>query len=661
MKEISYYINPLQNQRYFITMTINGSQVTHNADSTSLTWLNSMNTTYRELLTLLEKHFDISDESNPTAKPANLQTFRNHASTLKTFLATTGKTIDSRIGEELSSGHTTALQNYFDSIQVAERTKRDRRAHLNLMCRLFNELREGSTNKVSNKESNLANAIRMAVSRSGVAPKALAQRIGISPSAIQRWLKGAQPNERGISTLRRLEQALNQPRDSFVNLLEKAEKTSQLMQNGITYRSTLRERNLDTYSLKEVDLAIELRMEWTKYFKEKTTTAPQLERNSNSSWRLVPLEVNSKPSPLTIRGNSYSPTANIALNNLRRFLGWLVRTTEKNGFGATTNQANTLAWLALPDVVTEYLEFITERSCGIKHNGQRVFARWIASLTREKTGYLWQQPQFRHCLPNAISPCSDTAWKDICKKTHSTARDWILKSRGVSRIPEEPIANLLALEHPLLPALDAIKAIEQLAAEAPGGSLEEARHRRDALLISIIITNPLRRRTLQTLKWNRDNSGSVYRSASGGWRIRLTTSSLKNGDSQVGEKYDVGIPEWVGQQIDNYVHEFRETLLDGANSKYFFISSRQVGVWNEMSRHVFLLTRRHIKISSGFGTQAFRHLVATAWLKKHPGDFLTVAELLNDKLATVMDNYAHLKRDTSLARLAEHIELIRNG
>lgn len=55
---------------------------------------------------------------------------------------------------------------------------------------------------------------------------------------------------------------------------------------------------------------------------------------------------------------------------------------------------------------------------------------------------------------------------------------------------------------------------------------------------------------------------------------------------------------------------------------------------------------------------AFRHLVATDWLSQHPNDFLTVAELLNDKLDTVIRNYAHLKRDTSFSRYEQHINQV---
>ena len=40
---------------------------------------------------------------------------------------------------------------------------------------------------------------------------------------------------------------------------------------------------------------------------------------------------------------------------------------------------------------------------------------------------------------------------------------------------------------------------------------------------------------------------------------------------------------------------------------------------------------------------AYRHIVATAWLKAHPGQFRLVAHLLHDTLATVIKNYDHSK------------------
>ena len=77
-----------------------------------------------------------------------------------------------------------------------------------------------------------------------------------------------------------------------------------------------------------------------------------------------------------------------------------------------------------------------------------------------------------------------------------------------------------------------------------------------------------------------------------------------------------------------------------------------------MSHGVLDLTRTHIPGCGGFGPHAFRHLVATDWLRRNPNDFLTVAELLNDSLPVVMKTYAHLKQETALARHSDQLQAL---
>lgn len=63
------------------------------------------------------------------------------------------------------------------------------------------------------------------------------------------------------------------------------------------------------------------------------------------------------------------------------------------------------------------------------------------------------------------------------------------------------------------------------------------------------------------------------------------------------------------------------------------------------------------------GPQAFRHIWATDWLKRHPGDIITVAGKLNDTLETVTNLYGHLnsadhsaRADTANAGVAERAQ-----
>jgi len=75
-------------------------------------------------------------------------------------------------------------------------------------------------------------------------------------------------------------------------------------------------------------------------------------------------------------------------------------------------------------------------------------------------------------------------------------------------------------------------------------------------------------------------------------------------------------------------------------------------------QHVAKLTKRFIPECPGFGTHAFRHLVATDYPRKSPNDFLTVAVLLHDRLETVLAAYAHLREDESFARYEAHLKAI---
>jgi len=45
----------------------------------------------------------------------------------------------------------------------------------------------------------------------------------------------------------------------------------------------------------------------------------------------------------------------------------------------------------------------------------------------------------------------------------------------------------------------------------------------------------------------------------------------------------------------------------------------------------------------GFGPHAIRHIVATDYIKNNPASYIVAADILHDKLETVMSAYAHLK------------------
>lgn len=661
MKKNNSSFSDLKKRSYVLTTSYNVTQKDIYVDQNVVagsTWESILIITYQQLLADIAASFsntrDLEGEATSSSLP---QQVRNIASTLHSFLAYHGKTVDSRVGLELTTNFDTSAADYLNALEVATSTKRDRRYHLKVIRGHFEKLKAASLGRAP-KESTLSQELRRAVAGSGLAPKTLAKAAGISPSAIQRWLAGATPNARGLAPLRRLELKLGLERDSLTRLIKDEDpRVDNSNARSIDFRQDLGLLIEDRYALPEADFNPTLTREWKALFDYKTSIAPQFERSSKGVWRLIPKKDSASRSALVCRGAQVCPSADVFLMKIRLFLGFLIRPVAAGGWGLTSDQAQTLAWLAHPEAINAFLEFITERSKGVKHAGQAVFCQHVASLLREGTGYLRQRSELRQNLPEDFRPLDDTAWKRMCEQTHKILKAWQKCSTGIRRAPQDPIAFLLDHDEPLLPVLEAIKQIERDAASAAPGSKQQAILKRDALVLALFLSNPLRLRSMQSLTICPSGAGSVYRTDKG-YRLRLTPSQLKNGEGDAGKRYDVAIAPWVTGMLDEYIEEYRPVLAKDPNDPYLLLSSRSAGFWTEMGKHVFKLTKRYIRGCNGISPHAFRHLVATTFLMKNPNCFLQVAELLNDQLSTVIAAYAHLKRDDSLTSHNSNVDAL---
>ena len=126
---------------------------------------------------------------------------------------------------------------------------------------------------------------------------------------------------------------------------------------------------------------------------------------------------------------------------------------------------------------------------------------------------------------------------------------------------------------------------------------------------------------------------------------------FKNGRTTARKRYDVKVADIAWPYIERYLAEGRPLLLGGQQSRYLLVG-QHAGVDAPVSNlddRLQVLTVRYIPGSPGFRAQAMRHLVATAWLKAHPRDYVTVALLLNDTLATVIKKYSHLETADGLS------------
>lgn len=599
-------------------------------------------------------------------QPVLTQSFRNHLSTLHGFLASVGKTVESRVGVEFTSAFDKRMRDYLSGLKVSAKSKTDRRAHLRSWKATVEVLSQvGKTSAPS--ESPFHIRLRQAVAALGEEPKAIARRCEASPSALRRWLHGGFPNRRALTSLRRIETALGLSRDELVRLVpwsmqrqgSNPDDLGRKKGPEIEYRKQLRERTLSRYALKEDEVTPGLEAEWQNFFYYKTTRMPKLKRSTKGCWSMVSEEIAAPGVPSKgRRGGQASSAAGMNWTYIERFLGYVRLPLDRGGAGVALDEVGTMAWLAVPELVNGYLEFLTTRSDGLVHGGQRQFATFVASLVRPDFGYLRQQPEMLQRLPKRIA--DGVSWETLCSDTYELAKTWKRTAQDIARKPEEPILALLNLNEPLQPILSMVDKIDRLALEAAPGSVQEARTRRDALLIAMLYANPLRSRQFSNMRWRPDNGGNLYRTADGKWRLRFDPREMKNGKSSAARGYDAPLPSWLSARIEAYLEEFRPMLLvDAKDNGFVFPNSREGGVWKQLGRHVAKLTRRHIPGCPGFGPHAFRHLVATNWLRHHPNDFLTVAELLSDSLQVVLSNYAHLRKDDSFDRYESYVDSMR--
>ncbi|WP_213227118.1 hypothetical protein [Caballeronia sp. NK8] len=590
---------------------------------------------------------------------ADTQVFRNNLSTLHSFLAFCGKTDDAVVGREMTTAYAEKRDSYLESLpsSLSERTVSDRRSHLRGWQRSVEELLAKATQAVESKaESSFHQVLRRALANAGSAPKTLARKAGASTSAIARWLKGAFPNRRAYPSVRRIEEALGLERDALVHLIPTVTRDLSKSATSIAFRERQKRNVQKQYWMPEEELSPFIAEEWASLFHYKTCLSPALERASKGKWRMLPLaKIASDVPSYARRDNRGCVTADIVMKRLRSFFGYLALPKRDGGLGLPKEQAQSLAWFAVPRAIDGYLNFLTERGDGAVHNGHGGFCGIGASLTHPKTGFLTQQPDFATRLPGQTI---NGEWVSTCARAHRLYSQWKSEANDLSRKPNEPIQGLLVLSEPLAPLFQAIKSLDYLSAQSPSGSLEEAIHKRDALLLSMLMANPLRSRNYILMNWNSAGTGNLHQREDGRWRLRFDADDFKTSPNSAQRDYDAPLPSFLAPRIEEYVMEYRARLVRKNPTCSLLFPTKTGTKFKTMGNQLRRVTRQHIPQTPGFGAHAVRHLVATDYLRKHPNDFLTVAQLLHDKLETVLRAYAHLRQDDAFNRLDAHLNAI---
>lgn len=649
-------INGLEGFRYSITNLLNES-VWKSASPSSSTI--SMATTYEKLI---QQHISQLRETCSATSIAQVE--RNHLTALRAFLRSVQKSESSPVGSELTEDFDIEMSKHLQASGLAERSQSDRKSLVTAWRKSFLSMGQ-APGKERGRERRVAaapieelnpfeRALWEGLRAAKVAPKTAAKRAGISTAAIGRWTRGALPKADMTVNFPRLEAVLGMKSGVLLDGYKLATGQGQYLEID-PFRQRLQEQRRLTYVLKETEVAPALMDEWSKFLEFKTArVVVGLKRQGKGRWDLVDSQDTALVySGLWCVGSQVCPTANIAWNRLSRFFGFLRLSREDGGYGLPDTEAQTLGWLAVPEAIDSFMTFQTKRSDGLIHGGQASFAANVMSLTRPVYGYLAQSPAFYSKMPSHVT--DGRTWEEMCRGAYELAAYWKTEAVDKSRDPAAPIRFLLEMDEPAAPVFAAMRKLRQIGNRAKPGSVQEAIARRNELILGLLISNPLRRKNLITLTYKSDNTGNVYKSSTGQWRIRIRGRMFKNKVRVGASVYDVPVAGWLESILSDYVQHFHTILKRKTGSNYLFLNQNG-RMLKTMSMQVARLTKSHIPGCSGFRPHAFRHLVATDWLTKNPNDFFTVAELLNDTLAVVMKNYAHLKKDVAFSRYEAYIQ-----
>ena len=636
--------------------------------------------TYAQLLSHGRAYLEVSGMPPPQV--------RNLLAALRAWIRAHGYSLERVVGPEFGDDFERSFRYFCDVLtdEVGERTRRDRQEQVYRWRRIVQALRD-----VDTLPSDFPSALKHCVEHSPLPLAQIARESGIRSHTLRSWMTATcKPRGVLIEHLARLEELLELPQGSLSKRLPLARRVryerNAPRQPRETSYTKLRRQQLAAVGQFAMGFTPRLQEQWYDLLQLKTDPMRDGARARNT-WRVKPIESTAiSVHPWMLIGGQVCATAGVHFGNFASYLGWLTLPAPV-GPGMSPEQADTLAWLASPTLVIAYARWRINHSGRKFHNGINVLCQLIESYLRPETGYLWLRPAIRETVPQLqlqevpAEPQPTTgeeAWRAHCvlaRQAIRVFREKAVDTMGIrqSRDVTERIGGLLRSEFPLKDLVGFIKRLEQ---DAPPPAHERDYNTwiRDVALCWMLVSNPLRVSQFAVMTYRADGSGNLVRVGSGRYRLRFRPEDFKNEKGAASKPYDVEVDSTAAAWIERYLTETRMHLQDASETDRLFLPAvagprkpwahlkasglqpakgwTAAGILTRMK----YLTATYLEGCPGFGPHAFRHIIATDYLRRHPGDYLTVATLLHDKLETVLKNYGHLSVDDGLRALSRGIQ-----
>jgi hypothetical protein len=604
--------------------------------------------TYREVFKHVEDELSerLETKGKSQKRVGNFRTARNG------WLTECGLSEESPVGVEFGSGFNGSLERYLTTLTregKSAQTLADRRSMIGVYREAWVSLLQSAA-AAGVLEGDFAQALNRLVKSSGVSVGVITRNAAVNETTFNAWRNGKRwPSRLLLPAVHRLEGVFGLPLGVLAaKLPQMLSGGTGSIRTGLTgYRKQLVKMRQLQYLLKEFLPA--LQSEWGDLFLFYTDAAWLRTRGlkRNSKWRVR-------------EHDGCCPTAEHARTQISEFMGYLCLPTNSEnphlrGKGCPREQL-TLALLSDSDLIYNFLQFKRERTYLRHYNtGTYTFLSFCSSLLRPETGFLWQSPELGARLPVPV-PAAD--WHEWCERHRSvilsTRKDLLQEDEfKKTRDPFEPIrAIILNNQHPLDVLFGLADAYEADAPPRHASPCRRAAHYQNLFLIKFATLIPLRVFNFSVMTWRPDGTGNLYQKPDGSWWVRFDSSYLKNHKGAAKDRpFDVPLHPTLWHYVEEFLFTHRPHLLRAAACEYVFRhgvmreanqargAGRPVGRSN-LSLQVFRITQRYIPHCPGFGIHAFRHLVATEYIKNNPAGYAVAAAVLNDKEETVRKSYA---------------------
>jgi integrase len=582
------------------------------------------------------------------------QGVNNDQSAINKWMEIHGRTLSSLVDDDFGAEFKSLLKEFNEHLAAEGHTSQYASDHKSRLRRW-----QGSWLRLSRTDGlpqEFTEALKFLMEEAGTNPGRLSKHLKKDSHKLRQWLKGENyPKAASLSFVLELEDYFQVPRNTLISRLPNRAwcDYGSIVHGQTSWRQKLCAMVKEKYWLRT--FPAQLGEEWQKLF--TFFRADSFQHVTEGKERNIPWRIR--------RVDGTCPTEDYRRRSFSAFFGYLCLPFESDnpvlrGKGFDPDSL-TLGLVTDIGLISDYVAFQKLRS-GVYTTSISSFLGFCMTLLHESYGYLKQSPEYG--LRMGLETVEQ--WHELCaasRKQLDKIRKGIKAGEGFQccRDPFEPIEKILDLDHPVSALKKFARAVEAAAPASNCSPALKAHHGRDLFLIKFLTVNPLRIGQVATMTYCADNKGNLYQKADGSWHVWFPAWAFKNEKGAVNDRpYDVPLPRSVWKDVETYLFVHRPHLAGATTCDYVFRPMRRgfkKNLQGRSSEEVFnlpmskvsltnrltLLSQKYIQDCPGFGAHAFRHIVATEYIKNHKDGYEVAAAILHDSMKTVRKAYARIK------------------